>query len=281
MGRSNLFRICLLVGTVLLLVVARAGGASDVPDEARSVGLGGNVEGWQPANFSHLRVCAYPAFSLASKRCIKDQRARILVSSKFACSTTIHVRRPKRLRVRMTYRGEPVYQYTSRILGTGSSDWWISENLGSTPLPGGRWGCDFSFGSARAGASFRSGGPTGAVIGAAVCNAKDSLFYAHHRIRACMRDESTRPIPATSRILRSAVFVEQVGKKGEAQLLAGGKDAAKPDLATLPSPFSIWWTAFAPAAPAADGSFVPGDYVCRFSVNDVSAVEKPFRIISK
>src|SRR5207244_12822628 len=74
--------------------------------------------------------------------------------------------------------------------------------------------------------------------------------------------------------------VSQVRKKGEVQLLAGGKDAAKPDLATLPSPLSIWWTAFVPATPAADGTFAAGDYVCRFSVNGVSVVEKPFQIVS-
>src|SRR5439155_8200914 len=129
-------------------------------------------------------------------------------------------------------------------------------------------------------ARFRSGGPTGPVIGAAVCDARDSLFYGHHRIRVCKTDESMRPIRATDRILCSAVFVEQVGKKGEVQLLAGGKDAAKPDVARLPSPLSIWWTAFVPSTPAADGTFAAGAYVCRFSVNGMSVVEKPFQIVS-
>jgi hypothetical protein len=180
----------------------------------------------------------------------------------------------------MTYEGTPVYEYTTRILGSGPWSWWISENIGSTPLPGGRWGCDFSFGSANTGARFRSGGPMGAVIGAAVCDARHSLVYAHHRIRVCKSDESARPILATKRILCSAVFVKQVGKMGRVQLLAGGADAARPDAANLPSPLSIWWTAFAPAAPAANGTFVPGDYVCRFSVDGLPVVEKPFQIIS-
>ena len=269
-----------LVATILAFAIGAAGAASRVPDESRSVGLGGTVEAQHPAHFSSLRVCAYPAFSLAQKRCTKDQRARILISSKFACSVTVRVTRAKRLHARLKYAGGAVYEYTTRTLGRGPWSWWISENLGSTPLPGGRWGCDFSFGSVHAGASFRSGGPTGAVLGAAVCDAKDSLFYAHHRIRVCKADESMSPILATDRILCSAVFVKQVGKMGEVQLLAGGKDAAKPDLAALPSPLSIWWTAFVPATPAADGTFAAGDYVCRFSVNGVSVVEKPFQIVS-
>jgi hypothetical protein len=52
---------------------------------------------------------------------------------------------------------------------------------------------------------------------------------------------------------------------GRVQLLAGGADVAKPDAASLPSPLSIWWTAFAPAAPAANGTFASGGYVCHFS----------------
>jgi hypothetical protein len=268
--------IALLVGTVLVLGAA---GTEAAPNKSRVV-EDRTLESQQPAYFSNLRVCAYQAFSRAHGWCTRDQRARVLVSSKFACSVKFRAIRPERLHARIAYEGKPVYQYTTRILGRGPWSWWISENVGATPLPGGRWGCDFSFGSSRAGTSFRSGGPTGPVIGAAVCDAKDSLFYAHDRIRVCKTDESTRPIRATDRILCSAVFVKQVGKKGEVQLLADGMDAAKPDVATLPSPLSIWWTVFAPGTPAAGGTFAAGDYVCRFSVNGISLGEKPFQILS-
>jgi hypothetical protein len=206
--------------------------------------------------------------------------ARILVSSKFACSVTFRVRQSKRLHARLTYEGKTVYQYTTRLLGKGVCDSWISENIGSTPLPGGPWKCRFSFGSAQAGASFRSGGPTGAVIGAAVCAARHSLIYAHRRIRVCKSDESTRPIRTTTRILCSAVFVKQVGKMAEVRLLSGGNDAATPDVGRVPAPVSISWTIFSPATPAADGTFAAGEYACLFSVNGISVVEKPFQIIS-
>jgi hypothetical protein len=259
----------LLVAAILVFTVGASGAASEVT----------RVEAEPPASFSILRVCAYPAFSLARKRCTRDQRAATLVSSKFACSATIRVGIPHRLHAWMTYEGTVVHQFTTRALSRGLWDLWISENVGSTPLPGGRWTCGFSFGSVHTGASFRSGGATGPITGAAVCDARHSLFYAHHRIRVCKRDESLRPIHATPRILCSAVFVKQAGKTGEAQLLSGGTDAATPDVEEIPSPLGIWWTAFAPAAPAADRTFAAGDYVCRFSLNGRTVVEKPFQII--
>jgi hypothetical protein len=258
----------LLVGALAVLGTAVGGAAALVRVEH------------PPGHFSHLRVCAYPAFSLAEKRCTRDQRTRTLVSSKFACSVDLRADRPQRLQARMTYEGTPVYGYTTRVLARDSWSLWISENVGSTPLPGGRWRCDYSFGSARAGVAFRSGGPRGEVIGASVCDAKDSLFYAHHKIRVCKADESPRPIRATRLILCSAVFVKVEGKTGEVQLLAGGTDAAKPDIEKIPAPLSISWTPFAPAAPAADGTFPAGDYVCRFSVDGAAVVEKLFRVVS-
>jgi hypothetical protein len=258
------------VAAILILAVGAAGAASQVT----------RVEAEPPASFSILRVCAYPAFSLARKRCTRDQRAGILVSSKFACSAAIRVGSPHRLHAWMTYEGTVVHQFTTRVLSRGLWDLWISENVGSTPLPGGRWKCGFSFGSVHIGASFRSGGETGPITGAAVCDARHSLFYAHHRIRVCERDESHRPIRPTPRILCSAVFVKQAGKTGEAQLLSGGTHAATPDVEEIHSPIGIWWTAFAPAAPAADRTFAAGDYVCRFSLNGRTVIEKPFQIIS-
>jgi hypothetical protein len=273
-GRRAGFAGALLAGTLLVLSGASAG------SEAASTS--GSVSAQPPGRFSNLRVCTYPAFSLAERRCTRDQRTEVLVSGKFACSVLLRVIGPRRLHARLTLDGRPVYAYTTRRkLEKGAWAPWISENLGPVPLPGGRWGCDFSLGAARAHASFRSGGPGGAIIGAAVCDARDSLFYAHHRIRTCRLDESGRPVRATDRILCSAVFVKQVGRQGGAQLLAGDKDAAKPDIERIPSLLSIFWNAFAPASPAADGTFPAGDYVCRFSVDGVTIVDKPFRIISR
>jgi hypothetical protein len=263
----------LLVGTLLVVSTPGAGAASE------AVSASGKL--LPPARFSSLRVCAYPAFSLAQKRCTRDQRKATLVSGKFACSVNVRVNRPNRMQAQLTLDGDVVYRFTTRVLAKGSSGWWISENLASTPLPGGRWGCDFSFGSSHAGVRFRSGGPTGKVIGAAVCDPKNSIVYAHHRIRVCRSDESTRPISAMKRILCTAVFVQQTGKKGAVQLLADGKDAARPDVERIPAPLSIAWTPFTPSAPAADGTFPPGDYACRFSVNGVAVVEKPFRIVPR
>jgi hypothetical protein len=69
------FSSALLVMTILVLGAAGASAAL-----AGSVGIGGSVDARQPAYFSNLRVCTYPAFSLAEKRCTRDQQARILVS---------------------------------------------------------------------------------------------------------------------------------------------------------------------------------------------------------
>jgi hypothetical protein len=268
----------LLLGTTPILAGADAGASSGVATETRMERLQAVLE-HQPAYFSKLRVCAYPAFSLADRRCTHDQRKGVLLTGKFACSVSFDVRRAGRLHARMTYQGVVVHQYSTRALDTGPWTAWISENAGAIPLPGGRWGCRFSFGSAHVRARFRSVGPTGPVLGAAVCSAKHSFFYAHHRIRQCKADESARPIPATDRILCSALFVLQTGKRGEVQLLADGQDAAKPDVERVPAPLSLWWTPFAPAHPTGDGTFAPGAYVCRFSVDGAAVVEKPFQIV--
>ena len=105
----------LLVATTLPFAFGAVGAASAVP-HTRSLVLGGSDE-TRPAHFSNLRVCRYPAFSLAQKRCTRDQRATTLVSSKFACSVTFRVRQSKRLHARLTYEGKSVHEYTTRVLG--------------------------------------------------------------------------------------------------------------------------------------------------------------------
>ena len=177
----------------------------------------------------------------------------------------------------MVYDGATVYQFTTTTIGPRRSSAWIAENVGTQPLPGGAWSCEFSFGAAHTGASFRSGGPTGAVVDTAVCAASDSILYgSNHSLRVCKSDESGTPIAPTDRIVCAAVFVK-AGGKDQIELISGGANAGRPFPFIARAPLWVAWATFAPLDPAPDGAFAPGSYTCRFSSNGAS-VDTPFTV---
>jgi hypothetical protein len=230
-----------------------------------------------PTRFSEVRVCAYEAFNKTTRTCVRDQRAMVLVSTKFGCSAVLTTRTPARLHARMTYRGVTAYEFTSRVLSPGRHGWWISYNLGTVPLPGGDWGCEFSSGSTTARVRFRSGGPTGKIIGAAACAGNDTISFGSNRtLHACRTGHSGGSIPVTDVIVCSGVLPKAASKELKIQLLSGGLDAAGPYVNTVSGPLWIVWGIF--RAPSGRQAFAPGDYVCRFSIDGLTVAEKSLHL---
>ena len=242
----------------------------------RSVKLGNmRAQAPPPARLFNLRVCSYNA--LSANGCTKDQRATILTSTRIGCSVEIAVRRRGRLHARMTYGGATTYGYSTRVLEVGVHRWWIAHNLGTVPLPGGDWSCQFSFGSGTARVNFKSGGPVGQLIGAAACGGKDTILFGSNRtLRACRPDRSGGSIPVTDEIVCSAVLPNSASKELTIQLLLGGVEVVAPYVGRVDQLLWIARPAFNP--PLGQGTFAVGDYVCRFSLDGIPVAETPLHL---
>jgi hypothetical protein len=214
------------------------------------------------AKFFDLRVCTYEAFSSSRGACTADQRGRKLVSSKFVCSVQFRPSRPETLRARIVYAGSVVTTFSARITDKRAQVSWIADDVGTTALPGGTWRCEFSFGSARTGATFASGGPTGPIVGASVCKGSDAV--RRHGAPICRSDESGAPLRAPSEIACSAIFVNNLGKEAEIHLLSDGRDVDRPYLTKIRHALAVASVRFHPERGAQ--TFPPGRYVCRFSL---------------
>jgi hypothetical protein len=235
----------------------------------------GNTSATSPSRLFDLRVCAYEAFSKNRGVCTREQRKAILVSTRIACSVRIRAGRPGTLRMRMTYRGATVYE-AARTLGSGPNHWWVSYNLGTVPLPGGDWGCRFALGPATVRAGFRSGGPTGQIIGAAACAGRDTILFGSSRgLRACRHDPGD-PTPVTDEIVCSGVLTSAASKELTVQLLSGGVEVGAPYVDRVDGPLWIEWASFKPQS--GRGTFAVGDYLCRFSIDGLTVAEVPLRL---
>jgi hypothetical protein len=225
---------------------------------------------------SQLRVCPYESFDRVAQTCKRDQRRTTLFSTRFACSAAVDVRTPGRLLVRMLYNGEVAYQFTTRPMPIGVSHPWIAYNLGTVPLPGGSWACDFTFAGKTIRAAFRSRGPTGTIIGAAVCGGNETIrFGSSRRLLACRSDRSGSTI-AASEVVCSGVLPGSASKELRIALLSGGTEVGEPYAGPIGGTLWLVWATFTP--PGGGRTFAPGAYVCQFSVDGVTVAEKPFRV---
>jgi hypothetical protein len=178
----------------------------------------------------------------------------------------------------MTYGGATTYEYTTRVLAPGVQRWWIAYNVGTLPLPGGDWSCQFSFGPASARVNFKSGGPTGTIINAAACAGTDTIRYgASSAFRACRPDRSGGSIPVTDEIVCSAVAPNSVSKELTIQLISGDVDVVAPQVDMVSFPVWIAQHAFKP--PSSQKTFAVGDYVCRFSIDGIPVAETPLHLV--
>jgi hypothetical protein len=281
LGRVSSLSLVACAGGLVFLAAGAADATPRSSVERRVARHDGRARVASPAaRFYLLRVCTQKSFDRDQVVCRTDQRGQSLVASAFGCSAGLRVLRPGQLRARLVYAGKTVFRY-SRRLSRGLQHQWIYEDAAKTPLPGGLWGCEFSFGAMRVAATFKSGGPRGAIVGAAVCDAAHSFGYRNHSVELCASDESAKPLPAIDEIRCSALSVWPT-RRAQIRLLQGGENVAFTRAGSIKYPLSIWSGAFAAEKTSrldpATGNFAPGTYTCRFSISGQPVVDKPFRI---
>ena len=222
----------------------------------------------------NLRVCTDNAFNKAQNECTTDQRGRKLVSSKFICSVRFLPLRPETLHARIIYAGTIVTSYTARITDKRLQIFSITDDLGTTALPNGAWRCEFSFGSEETGTTFLSRGPTGPIVGVAVCVGSDVIRRIG--IATCRSDESASRLRSPKEIACSGVFVRAVGREAEIHLLSGGHDVSRTYALRIRQSIAVASVRFHPEHGAQ--RFAPGEYVCRFSLKGAAVIRKPFKV---
>lgn len=234
----------------------------------------GRVAPASPTKFLNIRVCTDEGFDKAHNECATDQRGRKLVSSKFICSVRFLPIRADTLQARIVYAGSVVASYTARITDKRIQFFSIADDLGTTALPSGGWRCEFSYGAMKAAATFLSGGPSGRIIGAAVCVGSDVI----RRIGAatCRLDGSALGLRAPAEIACSGVFVRAVGKQAEIHLLSSGDESDRVSAVKIRDAIAVASVRFRPQH--GRKTFASGTYRCRFSLKGEAVIQKPFTV---
>jgi hypothetical protein len=172
----------------------------------------------------------------------------------------------------MTYEGEDM-DYGQTMFTPGSWWWWTNTDVViNMPLPGGKWGCSFSFGGKTLSATFVSGGPTGPVVDTAAC--RGSHLLAFGRFKSCRTDESAAPITATDSVWCYGVFAGDTGKAARVELVSG-QQTLQTTTFTVRGPI---WSGWVGLTGSAGQNLAPGSYACRFWLDNALVTEKPFEI---
>lgn len=226
----------------------------------------------RPNRITQLRVCGNNIVPFPGSQCTSDQRSAPITGKELDCSVRVYAGVKGALfTATMTYEGEVQYGFHERL-----KRGWHRELMGvymhATAMPGGRYTCKFSLGKKRTAVSFRSGGPTGSVVGPAVC------LTSHTKQNACTSDESGTPFGSatTPSITCTGVFPRLKGHPVEIDFLRLNADGTTTTLQretdTLPYPITeeyafkagVWAT--------------PGQYSCRYLVDGTIAADKHFTV---
>lgn len=231
----------------------------------------GSADTSRADRFIALRVCGSTAFSRTLGRCAHDERQATITSNRVTCSVTLLASRPGVWRWRWVLNGVAEDWGPPLRLTAGRNALWAYKNMRTDqPLAGGTWRCEFAFRSARAGLSFRSGGPVGKIVDAAVCP-EPAMILGGKTMIACGTDYSGKqPLPQAEPVYCSAVFVLAAGQPGQIQFIRSDG-----------SPAFVW--NFDVTYPTTHIQYAftqleKGDYLCRFSLGDGSTLDKPFRV---
>jgi hypothetical protein len=156
-------------------------------------------------------------------------------------------------------------------LTAGRNRLWSNKNMRTNqPLPGGNWRCEFASRSARAGVSFRSGGPVGKIVDAAVCP-ESAVVSGGSGVKMCGTDYSGKQaLPVSEPVYCSAVFVLAAGQPGQIQFMRPDESLAFVWNFDVTFPTTNLQYSFT--------SLATGDYLCRFSLSDGTTLEKPFQV---
>jgi hypothetical protein len=223
-----------------------------------------------PPRITRLRVCAYEAFSLRLSSCVKDQRTTALTSSRFVCSARVRVSRPATLRMQWTFEGVKVRPFFESLRPRRIRTHWIKFDIGAdVPLPGGAYQCEFAVGRKRAVAKFLSGGPRGDIVDAVVCDEANVFTYGGFPV--CRTDQAGTVIRSPNAVICEAVYPNATGHTGRITLLRGTQqlDERRFD---IQDPMTQHFSRFQAL------SNQPGQYTCRFSLDDNVVIDRPFEV---
>jgi hypothetical protein len=233
--------------------------------------------------FVSVRVCSYPHFSLTQRRCTKDERGLTVVSNRFVCSFTVIAPRAGIVSMFWAYQGVgltpiAVHHYA----GTTTGIYTKLDTGGALPEPGGAYTCHLSAESARAAAAIKSGGPTGALVDAAVClGAHARRVRSDRSFPVCQHDESSQPIAAASAastVVCNAVYPNAT--TATIELLHAG--AVVGDVLTFRTSEPLNQGFLERPSPGASQPLEPGLYTCRFTASSrhgPETVEKTFSVV--
>lgn len=208
-----------------------------------------------PAGLGDVRVCGAESFDRGAVRCRSDESGKPIVASHVFCSASVWKRAGQRFDGNFSYRGEALPSRGKAVPDNGSR-LWIDVTVG-TPLPGGDWGCRLSVGLQTVTKSFRSGGPTGPIVGVGVCPTTHTVVAGP--VRVCSRDESATPFARIPSVTCSAVFPGAKGEVGRVDLVYQGKETGVSIARRLPLAVTAFGAHFSRAGPLPAGS-----YACRY-----------------
>ncbi len=214
-----------------------------------------------------LRVCGNNVVRFSGSQCARDERSTPLRAGELDCSVSLAVRRPTFFRAAITYNGALQYDYTE-VVKPGTRRRVIGVYMHNTQMPAGSYACRFDLGSRHLGATFRSAGPSGNLLGPAACLGAHSVNESE-----CPHDESASPLPPTNSVSCSAVFARKSGRTAQIALLDPDGSVLQSHSVALHYPITEAGATFT----ASSGTFAAGSYSCRFSVAGQQA-NRPFRI---
>jgi hypothetical protein len=225
-------------------------------------------------SFSDLRVCGATTFSRSQSVCTRDERRLHITSNRISCSVTLFAKQPGIWRTRFTYDGHVDPWTTGGKVAAGTSHLWHNTNVGTNmPVPGGTWRCEFSFQSTKAQLVFKSGGPTGQIVDAAVCPAS-AVLSSGHALKRCAEDNSGKTLPGSERIYCSAVYAHPTSDTAKIEVLTADGATVKTTNLRIGKPTVS--QGFGYVNPSKLKS--SGRYLCRFTLGNGTTVVKRFRI---
>jgi hypothetical protein len=226
--------------------------------------------------FTQLRVCGATTFSRSQNRCTHDERRLRLDSNRISCSVTLVAQHPGTWQARFSYAGHVDPWTRGGTVAKGTTQLAFKTNVGiNMPVPGGSWRCEFSFGSATTSLGFKSAGPAGEIVDAAVCTRPDVLSFGPNNTEArCAKDDSGKPMLALHRIYCNAVFAHPATTAATIQLLGSDGTVLSTSNLTIGRPtISQGFLSIDPALVS-----TAGGYICRFQLADGISLDKPFQI---
>jgi len=220
-----------------------------------------------------LRACGKVMYDAAGYRCLRDERARPLVSNGLYCTVTIYAFSAVKIRANMSYGGQTLFAPTRKIPGRTIFHYAVYYEL-PIVLPAGRYTCKFTVLRKSVKATISGGGAAGPVANSSVCSSTRAVG------NLCTADESTVPIAPTTSLTCSGFFVGQKGHFGGIELLYN-QNGVWTSLSKVEGTLSRPIIGAPLVVPSLLGQpYAPGQYACRFTLDGQTVTEKLFSVLA-